>query len=74
MILAIEVVRDRASGERYDWRERRGLKAYEYALSQGALLRPLGNVIYLMPPYVIEPGQIDWLAMVARGAVDAACA
>ena len=74
MMLAIETVKDRASGERYDWRERRGLKAYEYALAQGALLRPLGNVIYLMPPYVIEPEQIDWLAGVARGAVDAACA
>jgi adenosylmethionine---8-amino-7-oxononanoate aminotransferase len=74
MILAIETVKDRARGERYDWRERRGLKGYEYALAQGALLRPIGNVIYLMPPYVIEPEQIDWLAGVARGAVDAACA
>ncbi|MGH8135303.1 MAG: adenosylmethionine--8-amino-7-oxononanoate transaminase [Steroidobacteraceae bacterium] len=74
MILAIETVKDKTSGERYDWRERRGLKAYEYALSQGALLRPIGNVIYLMPPYVIEPEQIDWLAGVAAGAVDAACA
>jgi adenosylmethionine-8-amino-7-oxononanoate aminotransferase len=74
MILAIETVKDKASGARYDWRERRGLRAYEYALSQGALLRPIGNVIYLMPPYVIEPAQIDWLAGVARGAVDAACA
>ena len=74
MIVAIETVKDRARGERYDWRERRGLKGYEYALAQGALLRPIGNVIYLMPPYVIEPEQIDWLAGVARGAVDAACA
>ncbi len=74
MILAIETVKDKASGERHDWRERRGLKAYEYALSRGALLRPLGNVIYLMPPYVIEPEQVVWLAEVARGAVDAACA
>jgi adenosylmethionine-8-amino-7-oxononanoate aminotransferase len=74
MIAAIEFVKDRKSGERHDWRERRGLRAYEYALSQGALLRPIGNVIYLMPPYVIEPGQIDWLAGIARGAVDAACA
>jgi adenosylmethionine-8-amino-7-oxononanoate aminotransferase len=74
MILAIETVRDKASGQRFDWRERRGLRAYEYALSKGALLRPIGNVIYLMPPYVIEPEQIDWLAGVAQGAVDAACA
>jgi len=74
MIVAIEFVKDKATGERFDWRERRGLRAYEYALAQGALLRPIGNVIYLMPPYVIEPEQIDWLAGVARGAVDAACA
>ena len=74
MIVAIETVKDRARGLRYDWRERRGLRGYEYALAQGALLRPIGNVIYLMPPYVIEPEQIDWLAQVARGAVDAACA
>jgi adenosylmethionine-8-amino-7-oxononanoate aminotransferase len=74
MILAIETVKNKTSGERYDWRERRGLRAYEYALSQGALLRPIGNVIYLMPPYVIEPEQIDWLAGIAQGAVDAACA
>ncbi|MBM5811816.1 MAG: adenosylmethionine--8-amino-7-oxononanoate transaminase [Gammaproteobacteria bacterium] len=74
MIVAIETVRDRASGTRFDWRERRGLRAYQYALDQGALLRPLGNVLYLMPPYVIEPEQIDWLGTVARGAVDAACA
>jgi adenosylmethionine-8-amino-7-oxononanoate aminotransferase len=74
MILAIETVQDKTSGKRFDWRERRGLRAYEYALSKGALLRPIGNVIYLMPPYVIEPEQIDWLAGVAQGAVDAACA
>jgi len=74
MIAAVEFVKDRVRGERYDWRERRGLRAYEYALGQGALLRPIGNVIYLMPPYVIQPEEIDWLAGVARGALDAACA
>ena len=44
------------------------------ALAAGALLRPVGNVVYLMPPYVTTPAEIDWLAGVARGAVDAACA
>jgi adenosylmethionine-8-amino-7-oxononanoate aminotransferase len=74
MIAAVEFVKDRATGERFDWRERRGLRAYLHALGEGALLRPIGNVLYLMPPYVIEPEQIDWLAGVAAGAVDAACA
>ena len=74
MIAAVEFVKDRATGERYDWRERRGLRAYRHALDRGALLRPIANVVYLMPPYVIAPDEIDWLAEVAAGAVDAACA
>ncbi len=65
MILAIEMIQDKQQGIAYDWRERRGLRVYEYALSQGALLRPLANVVYFMPPYVITPEQIQWLAEVA---------
>jgi adenosylmethionine-8-amino-7-oxononanoate aminotransferase len=74
MIAAVEFVKDRRTGERYDWRERRGLRAYRHALAQGALLRPVGNVIYLMTPYVVTEEQVDWLGGVVRGALDAACA
>lgn len=74
MILAIEWVRDRHTGERFDWRERRGLRLYRHALSRGALLRPVGNVTYFMPPYVITPAEIDFLAEVAREGIDLACA
>ena len=70
MIAAIEMVRDRASREPYDWRERRGLKVYQYALSQGVLLRPLGNVVYFLPPYCINTDEIEWMAKVALAAVD----
>jgi adenosylmethionine-8-amino-7-oxononanoate aminotransferase len=72
MILAIEMVRDRHTREVYDFRERRGLIAYRHALSRGVLLRPVGNVLYFMPPYVITPDEIDLLADVARTAIEAA--
>lgn len=65
MILAIEMVRDRSGREPYPWQERRGLRVYHHALSRGVLLRPLGNVIYFMPPYVISPEQIETMATVA---------
>jgi len=69
MILAIEMVKDKAARLPYPWQERRGLQVYNYALSQGALLRPLGNVVYFMPPYVITPEQIDWLAAIATAGI-----
>ena len=30
-------------------------------LERGLLLRPLGTVLYLMPPYVITPAEVDWV-------------
>jgi adenosylmethionine-8-amino-7-oxononanoate aminotransferase len=33
----------------------------QYFLEKGILLRPLGNVLYLIPPYVIEPEQLDYV-------------
>ena len=65
MILAIEMVRDKAGRIAFPWQERRGLKVYQHGLDNGVLLRPLGNVVYFMPPYVITPEQIDRLAAVA---------
>ncbi|EDN70656.1 truncated adenosylmethionine-8-amino-7-oxononanoate aminotransferase [Beggiatoa sp. PS] len=72
MILAIEMVKHKATREPYPWQERRGLKVYQYALEKGALLRPLGNVIYFMPPYIITPEQIHQLAEIAHGGIDVA--
>jgi adenosylmethionine-8-amino-7-oxononanoate aminotransferase len=65
MILAIEMVREKKSRAPYPWQERRGLAVYRYALEQGALLRPLGDVIYFMPSYVIKPEEIDLLVKAA---------
>ena len=72
MIVAIEMVRDKARRTPYDWRERRGLAVYTHALSRGVLLRPVGNVVYFMPPYVIAPEEIDLLVDVARTGIEAA--
>jgi adenosylmethionine-8-amino-7-oxononanoate aminotransferase len=72
MILAIEMVKDKQGRLAYPWQERRGLSVYRYALTQGALLRPLGNVIYLMPPYVITPEQIRALIEVVATGIERA--
>jgi adenosylmethionine-8-amino-7-oxononanoate aminotransferase len=70
MILAIEMVKNRKTREPFPWQERRGLSVYRHALENGVLLRPLGDVIYFMPPYVITPEEIDQLAKVAREGIE----
>jgi adenosylmethionine-8-amino-7-oxononanoate aminotransferase len=74
MILAMEMARDKASREPYPWQERRGLRVYRHGLRRGALLRPLGNVVYLMPPYVITPEQLRRLAEIVAEGIDQATA
>ena len=70
MILAIETVRDKAARSAWPWQERRGLRAYRHALQRGVLLRPLGGVIYCMPPYVITPAEIELMIAVAAECVE----
>ncbi len=65
MILAIELVQDKQSRKPFPWQERRGRKVYLHALKKGVLLRPLGDVIYFMPPYVITEEQIHHMTNVA---------
>lgn len=44
---------------------------YGEARERGVLLRPLGNTVYLMPPYVLDDPTIDWLAEQTLEAFDA---
>ncbi len=75
MIVAIEMVRDKRTREPFDWRERRGLAVYTHGLKRGVLLRPIGNVVYFMPPYVIAEDEIRLMVEVAREGIDlATCA
>ncbi|WP_342594286.1 adenosylmethionine--8-amino-7-oxononanoate transaminase [Salinicola lusitanus] len=74
MVVAIEMVADKASLTPYDFRERRGLRVYEHALSRGVMLRPLGNVIYWMPPYTISPEELALVAEVTHEGLELATA
>jgi len=43
----------------YSSDERIGLKVHQYCLEREVLIRPLGHVVYFMPPYVITYEEID---------------
>ncbi|WIF96179.1 adenosylmethionine--8-amino-7-oxononanoate transaminase [Caminicella sporogenes] len=65
MIGAIELVKDKKTKESFDWRERVGYQIYKRAVEKGVLLRPLGNIIYFMPPYIISEEEIDFMVQTA---------
>lgn len=71
MIVAIELVKNRPR-ESYPWQERRGLRVYQHALNNECWLRPLGDVVYWMPPYVVGKEEIEHLARVTRAAINVA--
>jgi len=74
MIVAIELVSDKATRAPYDAADKRGLRAYRRALEEGVLLRPLGEVLYWMPPYCIDEPALQQLARATGAAIEAACA
>ncbi len=74
MILSIDLAQDKARRIPYTLQERRGRRVYVHGLSNGVLLRPLGDVIYFMPPYVITEDEIRLMAEVAAAGIEHATA
>jgi adenosylmethionine-8-amino-7-oxononanoate aminotransferase len=58
MVGAIELVKDKKTKEPFPGEKRIGYKIYQIALEKGLLLRPLGNILYFMPPFVITEEEI----------------
>jgi len=73
MILAIELVADKAARTPFPAADKRGLRAYRRALEEGVVLRPLGEVLYWMPPYCIDEQALQQLARATGAAVEVAC-
>jgi adenosylmethionine---8-amino-7-oxononanoate aminotransferase len=72
MILAVEFVKDKRSREPYPWQERRGQRIYRHSLQKGVLLRPVGNVVYFMPPYIVDEAEMDLMVQVAAAGIELA--
>ena len=69
MIMAIELAKNVRRRVPFPAAERRGLRVYQHALQKGVLLRPLGNVVYFMPPYVITPREVELMCRVAQESI-----
>ncbi len=69
MVAAVEMVASKEGDVPFPWQERRGLQVYRKALEKGALLRPLGNIVYFMPPLNISEPDLQNLLDIAFRAI-----
>lgn len=59
LMAGIELVADSANKTPFPWQERRGAAVCRHALQQGVWLRPLGDVIAIVPPLSVSLDEID---------------
>lgn len=69
MMLAFELMADAAARQPFPPEDRIGLQVYRAALRHGLVLRPLGDVLYWMPPYCISSDDIAHLATATQAAI-----
>jgi adenosylmethionine-8-amino-7-oxononanoate aminotransferase len=71
LMVGIELVRDKTRRLPYDPGDRIGNRVIKEARQHGVILRPLGDVIILMPPLSVTDAEIDLLCDVTRRAIQA---
>ncbi|MCC8362384.1 adenosylmethionine--8-amino-7-oxononanoate transaminase [Lysobacter sp. A6] len=69
MILAFELTKNGDKATPFAAQSRVGLLAYRKALDLGVVLRPLGDILYWMPPYCVDDEQLRLLADTTRAAI-----
>lgn len=69
LMAGVELVRDKASRQPYEWHEQMGWKVAHAARKRGVIIRPLGNVVVIMPPLSISIENLEKLLEVMREAM-----
>jgi adenosylmethionine-8-amino-7-oxononanoate aminotransferase len=45
-------------------------KLYHFFIENGIILRPVGNIVYILPPYVITDQQLDKVYQIVERAIE----
>ena len=69
LIAGVELVQDKTTRAPYPWEAKMGIRVCQLLRDKGVLLRPLGNVIVLMPPLAISPQEIRFLCRETLAAI-----
>ena len=70
LMIGIELVKDRKTKDEYPYAERVGHRVALAARKHELMLRPLGNIVVLMPPLSIKPSEVDFLADGVRASIE----
>jgi len=70
LMVGIELVRDRETKAEYEYALRSGHRVIVEARKLGAILRPLGNVVVLMPPLAMTEAELQRLVAIALAAIE----
>jgi adenosylmethionine-8-amino-7-oxononanoate aminotransferase len=73
LLAGIELVADRATKRPFPAHLRLGHAVCKRARKHGAILRPLGDVIVLMPPLAIEPDLLERLGEIVHDCIREVC-
>jgi adenosylmethionine-8-amino-7-oxononanoate aminotransferase len=71
-IAALELVKDKETKEDFPLEDKIGIKAIKHAAKLGLIIRPLGNVIVIMPPYVITKDELKKMIDIIEESIDKA--
>jgi adenosylmethionine---8-amino-7-oxononanoate aminotransferase len=74
LMAGVELVRDRTTAESYPWHERRGGLACIEASRHGVWLRPLGDVVVIMPPLSVSLDELDQICAAVEAGIATATA
>ncbi|HXN41901.1 MAG TPA: adenosylmethionine--8-amino-7-oxononanoate transaminase [Myxococcaceae bacterium] len=72
LMVGIELVLDRRTKQAYPYGQRVGHRACMAVRRRGILLRPLGNVVVMMPPLSLTCSEAEWLGSAVRDAIQEA--
>jgi adenosylmethionine-8-amino-7-oxononanoate aminotransferase len=70
LIAGIELVLDRSTKQPFPWNDQIGARVCLEARNSGLLIRPLGDVIVLMPPLTIELDELGWMVDVVVDCIE----
>jgi adenosylmethionine-8-amino-7-oxononanoate aminotransferase len=73
LIGAVELVSDKQTLAPFPWQDRVGHRVCMAARQHGVLLRPLGDVIVIMPPLAISLDELDRIASAIAAGILATC-